>query len=131
MAFITVKIVSVLTEYPQNDTLCDILSIMSSEHKKTDKSLPLTKNQDDSSQPLILCHLFLSISLNLSSSTILVEIFPNALKRATISFLVNLRSFFTDGKPARIGLSNSPENRILRAVPNPVTLRFRYQLKVL
>ena len=82
----------------------------------------LPHGQDHLNQPFILCHLFLSISLNLSSSTILVEIFPKALKRATISFRDNLRSFFTVGRPASTGLSNSPENRILRAVPNPVTL---------
>ena len=71
---------------------------------------------DDHFPPLILCHVFLSISLNLSSSTILVDIFPNALKRATISFLDNFRSFLTVGRPASAGLSNSPENRILRHI---------------
>ena len=66
----------------------------------------------------LLPHLFLSISLNLSSSTMLVDSFPKELKSATISFLESLRSSVTGGSPGR---SNSPEKRILRAVPRPVT----------
>ena len=75
-------------------------------------------------------HLFLSISLNLSNCTILVEILPKALKRATISFLVRVRSPMGLGRGGtRVSgapsaprlLSKSPEKRILRAVPRPVT----------
>ena len=73
--------------------------------------------------------LFRSISLNFSSCTILVEIFPNALKSETTSFLVSARSGLSLGKSWR-GLcensvprswSKSPENKIFRAVPRPVT----------
>ena len=73
--------------------------------------------------------LFRSISLNFSSCTILVEIFPNALKSETTSFLVSARSGLSLGKSWR-GLcgnsmprswSKSPENKIFRAVPKPVT----------
>ena len=40
----------------------------------------------------LLPHLFLSISLNLSSSTMLVETLPKALNSATISFRDSLSS---------------------------------------
>ena len=60
-------------------------------------------------------------SLNLSSSTMLMESLAKELNKATISFLVNFRSWLTLGSPGTRGLSNSPENKILRAVPSPVT----------
>ena len=76
-------------------------------------------------------HLFRSISRNFSSWTMLVEILPKALKRATTSFLERARSGVCLGKSWPIGLlvnasdprswSKSPEKRIFRAVPKPVT----------
>ena len=77
-------------------------------------------------QSLLRHHLFLNISLNLSSCTMLWEIFPNPLKSATISFLESERSGLRLGRPGTpfsspLLLSKSPENRIFSAVPRPVT----------